>query len=298
MFSIKDTDLIHPGFWDILDTATHDANISFVDEYGRDHTLYSIKADGATLPTIETQRIAAYADSITDRARIIDSIEHTILKKSNSKLTESVIVCERSYTPLCILANKFQTDKSPYMLGSHRHPYTAIYDMYLRPLQRRKDLVLGEIGVLNGSSIRMWREYFPFADIHAFDIEAPYLEKVSSIPGVHTQIVDSGNSRGLRNALAKAVHSSGGKLFDVLIEDASHRLEHQLIFLRDAIDYIAPGGLLIIEDIFREIPLARFQECLEQISEKIQNAIMIRPEHPFRHSPGWENDRLLFVWRA
>jgi hypothetical protein len=293
MTCVKDTDLLHPGFWDILEVAAHDANVSFLDEAGREHMLYCIKADGTTLPTTHTHRIAAYADSTNDRARIIDGIEHAIIRKNRTKIQEMVIASEVAYTPLCIFATKYQTDKSPFMLGSHRHPYTAVYDMFLRPFQQRQNLVLGEVGVLGGSSIRMWREYFPRADIHAFDIEQQYLDKVRNIPGVHTHHVDAGDSRGLRSALSK----TEGKLFDILLEDASHRLEHQLIFLRDAIDFIAPGGLLIIEDIFREIPMARFQEAIDQISEKVQNAVMIRPEHPLRWSPGWENDRMLLVWR-
>ena len=82
-----------------------------------------------------------------------------------------------------------------------------------------------------------------------------------------------------------------------MLEDASHRLEHQLIFLRDAIDFVKPGGLLIIEDIFREISKERFQEALDTLRDKVANAILIRPEHKLRQSYGWENDRILVVWK-
>ena len=55
--------------------------------------------------------------------------------------------------------------------------------------------------------------------------------------------------------------------------------------------------MLIIEDIFRDISKARFQEALATIQDKVANAILIRPEHSFRNSPGWENDRILIVWK-
>jgi predicted O-methyltransferase YrrM len=47
-------------------------------------------------------------------------------------------------------------------------------------------------------------------------------------------------------------------------------LNHQLHFLKDAIQYVRPGGLLIIEDIFRAIPAARFQEALDVIKKSTQ----------------------------
>jgi predicted O-methyltransferase YrrM len=202
----------------------------------------------------------------------------------------------RLFTPLCHLATKYMTDKSPYNLMTHRHPYTAVYDTFLRPFQRTQNLKLGEIGILNGSSTKMWREYFPVAKLCCFDIEMNYLKNVEGMTGVETYLVDAGQSSGLRNSLLEATHD--GKKFDILLEDASHRLEHQLLFLRDALEYVAPGGLLIIEDIFRAIPAARFQEAIDSVSHMVQNVVLVRTEHVYRYSPDWENDRILFVWKA
>jgi hypothetical protein len=117
---------------------------------------------------------------------------------------------------------------------------------------------------------------------------------VKNIPNVITHLVDETDVHGIVPWLAEA--TSDGALFDILLEDASHRLDHQLHFLKDAIGYVRPGGLLIIEDIFRAIPLARFQEALYAVSEKVHNSILIRPEHIYRASGGWENDRILVVW--
>jgi predicted O-methyltransferase YrrM len=158
----------------------------------------------------------------------------------------------------------------------------------------KSNLKLGEIGTLNGSSIRMWRDYFPHAYLHGFDIEPSAIEKIKDIPGVKGHLVDA--SIGLRPVLQ--AECMGGTKFDLLFEDGSHRLDHQLLFIRDAIDYVNPGGMLIIEDIFREIPAARFEEALSLVSDKVKKALLVQPEHTFRHSPGWENDRLLMIWVA
>jgi hypothetical protein len=296
VYCIRDIDLLHPKFWDILETATYENHTSFRDETGKEHTLYAVHAEQRETPTLHIPTIAAYANPMEDRERLIDSIEHAIQRKTRTRLHEYVFGIERSFTPLCHLATKYQTDKTPFMFLTHRHPYTPVYDMFLRQFQRKKDLVLGEVGILNGASIRMWRDYFPFAQLHAFDISTTALVSVKDVQNCKSYLVDAGSTKGLRESLHEA--TEGGKLFDILLDDASHRLDHQLLFLRDAIDFVAPGGVLIIEDIFREIPAARFQEALDQISDKVHNAVLVRPEHPLRSSPQWENDRILFVWRA
>lgn len=211
-----------------------------------------------------------------------------------SILSEITIDVSSCYTEMCATATLLQTDKSPYNVLCHRHPYTPIYDLFFIPYKPQKSLKVGEIGVLNGSSMKLWSKVFPQATLHGFDINQTYLNNISSIPNTTATLVDAGNPDGLSSALSSAC--SDGKKFDILLEDASHRIEHQLLFLRDAIQYIAPGGLLIIEDIFRAIPAARFEEVLYAHQDRIAKAILVRPEHTFRHSPGWENDRLLFVW--
>ena len=55
---------------------------------------------------------------------------------------------------------------------------------------------------------------------------------------------------------------------------------------------------MIIEDIFRAIPAERFEEALDLVSDKVSKALLVQPEHKFRFSPGWENDRILFIWVA
>lgn len=293
---LKDTDHIHPNFWSVLETAQPGLSIRFPDEMGGVHTLLSSSRESPLAPANQVNTIAAYSNASNDSERIYSAVNHGTQRKLAATLNEIRIDVSQTFTPLCQLATKYMTDKSPYNIMTHRHPYTMVYDMFLRPYQRMGSAMrLGEVGILNGASVRMWREYFPEASLSAFDIDKGALEKVSTIHGVSAYHVDAGESGGLRAALSEA--TEGGKKFTVLLEDASHRLDHQLVFLREAIEFVAPGGLLIIEDIFREIPAARFQEALDLISEKVANAVLVQPEHPYRFTPGWDNDRILFVWR-
>jgi hypothetical protein len=234
--------------------------------------------------------------SLTHKGILPADEEQTVFPMSlNTILSEIVIETSQCFTELCQLATKYATDKSPYNIQSHRHPYTAIYDMFLAPYKYLpQTLKLGEVGILNGASLRMWREYFPSAELVGFDINASAVQHTETIPNTRGCLVDAGSADGLQNALE--IVCSDEKKFDILVEDASHCLKHQLLFLKTALNYIRPGGILIIEDIFRAIPAARFEEVLREQSEKIAKAVLVRPEHAFRFSPGWENDRILFVW--
>lgn len=294
---ITDTELVHPNFWTLLDTAQPGISLTFPDEQGGAHTLVSTSRSELVAPSTQVNTVAAYTRPDQDAEQIITSVQFQIQRRLHATLNEIRVDVSDTFTPLCQLATQFMTDKSPYNIMTHRHPYTMVYDMFLRPYQQKGSaLHLGEVGILNGASVRMWREYFPEATLSAFDIDKDALTKLTTIPNVGTYHVDAGHSRGLRFALSEA--TTGGKKFTILIEDASHRLDHQLLFLRDAIDFVEPGGLLIIEDIFREIPAARFQEALDMIVDKVANAVLVQPEHVFRCSPGWDNDRILFVWRC
>jgi hypothetical protein len=291
---ISSKTIVHPEFWQVFASATPGINIQFLDEQGTPHTLFSATLNGLAQTTHSLLKVAAYSSIEQDTERICDAAEYGLLTHTTRMLQELTINCSSAFTPLCQLATKYGTDKSPYNLYTHRHPYTPVYDMFFRPLKSRASLKVGEVGVLNGASIRMWQDYFVNPQIDAFDINEDYLQKIAGLNNVHCYKVDAGESRGLRASLKEAC--SSGRKYDILIEDASHRLEHQLIFLRDALDFVASGGVLVIEDIFREIPAARFEEVLQTCTEKVLYSVLVTPDHTYRWSPGWENDRVLFVW--
>lgn len=193
-----------------------------------------------------------------------------------------------TFTELCRLAALYQTDKSTYNLFTHRHPYTPIYSIFLGALRAQEKPTIAEIGVLNGASIRMWRDYFKNPEIYAFDINEKLLESISSIARVGK--IDSGDPAQIADAFGKLPP------LDLILEDASHRLEHQVCAVRELTKYLKVGGLLIIEDIFRSIPTSYFQEAVDACEFEVE-AYMILPEDKLRASPQWENDRVLIVRR-
>lgn len=149
-------------------------------------------------------------------------------------------------TPLCELAYKHNTDKGPH------HCYTPHYYHALKDVRNKVTRVL-EVGIgyrvaaYNafwpfGASLYMWREFFPNAQIYGWDIAPEVMIKDDRIK---TDLVD----QSVASSLVAGVHRTGQKEFDVICDDGSHVLEHQILTANILLPYLAKDGLFICEDI-------------------------------------------------
>jgi hypothetical protein len=146
-------------------------------------------------------------------------------------------VVRRNLTALAIV---YWTDKA----GAHR--YTPHYERHLRH-RRRRPIRLLEIGIgggksptWGGSSLRMWRDYFPRGEIHGVDIE----EKRIDEPRITIHRGDQSDDEFMRNLGRQ--HGP----FDVIIDDGSHENAHvRASFAALFHDYLRPGGVYVIEDM-------------------------------------------------
>jgi SAM-dependent methyltransferase len=145
-------------------------------------------------------------------------------------------------TPLCELAAKYGTDKYPW--------YTPFYHALLYPRCKQVFNVL-EIGIgtpramqhmpgyQSGSSLRMWRDYFPNALVTGIDHDESALFRE---PRIETflggQAVPSTISQHL-----------WGMKFDLVVDDGSRDPQHQARTFRELESLLAPGGLYVIEDV-------------------------------------------------
>jgi hypothetical protein len=149
-------------------------------------------------------------------------------------------------TPLCALARKHETDKG----GEHFrygggdsdtcHNYTPHYHELF---EDRRDLVqnLLEIGVNAGSSLRMWREYFPNAQILGLDTDAKCLRWGDE--RITIRMADQNSPSDLIKATAD------WPLFDIIIDDGSHERDHQVVSLQTLLPKLMPGGIYVVEDL-------------------------------------------------
>jgi hypothetical protein len=158
------------------------------------------------------------------------------------------------------LANQYGTDKGTVEprpnWGSHN--YTDIYSAYLER-HRFAPLNILEIGLgvlgdrwdsrivhgrnSGGASLKMWYDYFPNASIYGIDVnECSYLNNER----VKTFVADQGSPA----ELAAFLEAAGNIQFDVIIDDGSHRPDHQQISFSFLFESLKPGGLYFIEDLW------------------------------------------------
>lgn len=134
-------------------------------------------------------------------------------------------------TPLCQLARKHGSDKF-----SAKHSYTAWY--FSEFASRRESIrKVVEIGVGEGASLRMWREFFPNAEVIGADNDP-----ARAVGGVI--LCDQSKP----NDLAALLQRTGPDV-DLFIDDGSHRPEHQRFTMEYMMPLLAPGVTYVIEDV-------------------------------------------------
>lgn len=199
-------------------------------------------------------------------------------------------------TTLCRLCAEAGTDKGPFTLQGHRHPYTAPYSLLFEPLKHRP-IKFAEIGVFRGASLRVWREFFSQAKLYGYDNDIHNLQYISTMnfPNTVLDQMDASKEESIQEKLSEA--TKDGELFDVILDDASHDSADQCAVIRSALPFLKKGGLLIVEDIFRERPIEPFEKAVASVQDLISFHTFIVCDHALRYSPGWNNDKLLVLVR-
>lgn len=140
------------------------------------------------------------------------------------------------------LGLKYKTDKADINHSYKGVTYLDIYKRYMS--SKRLDIkVFVEIGVRDGASLRMWKEYFPNATIYGIDIDKRCLESIED--RIEIIIGDQNNVQFLDSIINK--FSSTG--IDILLDDGSHITKHQILTFNKLYPLINDKGLFIIEDL-------------------------------------------------
>jgi len=166
-------------------------------------------------------------------------------------------------TELCEIGLKYQTDKSPFLDISHA--YTPFYNFLFSPI-RNKEIVFGEIGIYKNASMKMWRDYFPNANLYGWDChpedadETRYqlMDFVQNAKGdkLENTIYDYMNVKN-EQSIQDCLEKTNCK-FDILIDDSDHHFWSQIRLIRSVYPYIKNNGFLIIEDV--AYPIYRYFE--------------------------------------
>jgi len=208
-----------------------------------------------------------------------------------------VLDSTHAISELCVLCASSGTDKGVLRNDAgHRHPYTVPYALLLEPL-RNKPIKFLELGVFRGASLVAWRQYLPKARIYGYDNDTAALAAIPPLSDVECSVVDVSVKESLVAALTR--DTADGDLFDVILDDAAHNVDHQRILIEEGLQFVKPGGVLIIEDVFRERPESLYAPALETViaAGLLSFYTFIVCDHKDRWSPGWNNDKMLVLFR-
>jgi SAM-dependent methyltransferase len=196
---------------------------------------------------------------------------------------------------LCEMGEFYDTDKSPLRKDvtdtRHAHAYTPYYSSLFLS-SRGKKLNICEIGI--GPSLLMWQEYFWNSIVYGFDYNQPLLDSFKNKYNTDRILLSHMDVREpeiINNSFEKS-----GVTYDLIIDDATQYLEDQLNVIRNAVNYLNPGGFIIVEDIYTYREENEYIEGLgQEVLSNFQKYYFIELNHTKKYSGDWKNDKLFIL---
>ena len=146
-------------------------------------------------------------------------------------------------------------NSTPYLNSSDKgtvHSY--IQHFYEKEFAKYKDSKISilEIGTFKGASLALYKAYFTNATITGIDGN-DWVEPENRDPDINYIVVETAYSKEVADTLDK---------FDIIIDDASHELHHQISAIELYLPKLKKGGLFIIEDIEKDDYLDKLVSCV------------------------------------
>ena len=143
--------------------------------------------------------------------------------------------------------NKEISDLEKYFRNNNNrliHKWNHYFDIYERHFNRfrNKEIVILEIGVSQGGSLQMWKDYFgDKAKIFGIDID-PRCKKLEE-----ENIKIFIGSQSDREFLRKIKETI--PLVDILIDDGGHYMDQQIVSYEELFSHIKNNGVYLCEDL-------------------------------------------------
>ncbi len=127
--------------------------------------------------------------------------------------------------------------------GRQINKWVHYLDVYHRYFERYRgtDVHIVEIGVANGGSLEMWKDYFgPEARIFGVDLHDGHKDLEDEQT---TILVGDQSDRSFLRELVRTVPR-----IDILLDDGGHSMEQQIVTFEEVYPHIEPDGLYVCED--------------------------------------------------
>jgi hypothetical protein len=130
--------------------------------------------------------------------------------------------------------------KSPYLSTKHSTYFQVYEDLFEK--YRGKKITFVEIGILNGGSLFMWRDYFG-PDARIIGVEFNPLAKMWEKEGFEIHIGSQSDPIFWQEFFEKV------GMVDIVLDDGGHTFEQQIVTSHYCIPKINDGGMLVVEDV-------------------------------------------------
>ena len=203
--------------------------------------------------------------------------------------------------PIAALCDRYGSDKGeiaptghPYSWPSHtyadyyfrlfahcRHSVKKVFEC---GLGTNNPGLISSMGLAGqpGASLRVWRDYFPNAQVYGADIDRDVLFQDERIKTGFLDQLDPATIGSFWKGL-------GETDFDFMVDDGLHTFEAGKCPFLNSIEYLKPEGLYVIEDV--SIPdVVRFKAFFEPLDYCVDFVSLYRPNTPL-------NDNNLIVIR-
>jgi hypothetical protein len=191
------------------------------------------------------------------------------------------------------LCDKYGTDKGEVKTGDHPYPWAShtyadfverhfdhcreyIKNVFECGLGSNNPNIQSSMGVNGkpGASLRVWREYFPNANIFGADIDAAILFKEERI---NTFFVDQTKPQ----SITQMFQQINVEDFDLMIDDGLHTCEAGICLLENSFHRLKSNGIYIIEDV-SIASLMAFKSYFSGRHYKVDFVNLYREGHPIK----------------
>jgi SAM-dependent methyltransferase len=124
------------------------------------------------------------------------------------------------------------------------HKWKHYFDVYDRHFSkyRNKDIVILEIGVSQGGSLQMWKDYFGDG-VKIFGIDINPQCKELEEENIKIFIGSQSDRKFLRDVKSQI------PLIDILIDDGGHTMVQQIVSYQELFSYVKEDGVYLCEDL-------------------------------------------------
>ena len=142
---------------------------------------------------------------------------------------------KNTISDLCVLGSKYDTDKSSQRNNvtnqRHCHPYTLYYNSLFKN-NRLDSLKIAELVILEGSSLLMWRDYFPNSQLYGFEYSDQFINSFKSKYTQERIALEKINVNSESNIVESFTRVN--EIYDIIIEDTTHQFDDQIRVVKNA----------------------------------------------------------------